>query len=72
LKASEKYNTNLRTFMSKYAEIKGKYRGEFIAIFDEEIIGNTNHQSLLEKIQEKVEDKDIDSVFQTYQKLMIY
>jgi len=39
--------------MSKYAEIKGKYRGEFIAIFDEEIIGNTNHQSLLEKIQEK-------------------
>ena len=58
--------------MSKYAEIKGKYRGEFIAIFDGEIIGNTNHQSLLEKKKKKVEDKDIDSVFQTYQKLMIY
>jgi hypothetical protein len=29
-------------------------------------IRDTNHQSLLEKIQEKVEDKDIDSVFETY------
>ena len=29
-------------------------------------IGDTNHQSLLEKIREKVEDKDIDSVFETY------
>ena len=52
--------------MSKYDEIKSKHRGEFIAIFNGEIIGDTNHQSLLEKIREKVEDKDIDSVFQTY------
>lgn len=52
--------------MSKYDKIKSKHRGEFIAIFDGEIIGDTNHQSLLEKIREKVEDKDIDSVFETY------
>ncbi len=52
--------------MSKYDEIKSKHRGEFIAIFNGEIIGDTNHQSLLEKIREKVEDKDIDSVFKTY------
>lgn len=52
--------------MSKYDEIKSKHRGEFIAIFNGEIIGDTNHQSLLEKICEKVEDKDIDSVFETY------
>jgi hypothetical protein len=66
LKTSEKYNANLRTFVSKYHEIKSKYRGEFIAIFDGQIIGDTNHQSLLGKIREKVEDKDIDSVFETY------
>jgi RNA binding exosome subunit len=52
--------------MSKYDEIKSKHRGEFIAIFNGEIIGDTNHQSLLEKICEKVEDKDIDSIFETY------
>ena len=52
--------------MSKYDEIKSEHRGEFIAIFNGEIIGDTNHQSLLEKIHEKVEDKDIDSVFETY------
>ena len=52
--------------MSKYDEIKSEHRGEFIAIFNGEIIGDTNHQSLLEKIRERVEDKDIDSVFETY------
>ena len=52
--------------MSKYDEIKNKHRGEFIAIFDGKIIGDTSHQTLLEKIREKVEDKDIDSVFETY------
>jgi hypothetical protein len=41
--ASEKYKANLRTFMSKYDEIKSKHRGEFIAIFDGDIIGDTNH-----------------------------
>jgi RNA binding exosome subunit len=66
LKASEKYKANLRTFMSKYDEIKSKHRGEFIAVFDGNIIGDTNRETLLEKIREKVEDKDIDSVFQTY------
>jgi hypothetical protein len=66
LNPSEKYNTNLRTFMSKYDEIKNKHRGEFIAIFDEDIIGDTSHEALLEKIRQKVEVKDIDSVFQTY------
>jgi RNA binding exosome subunit len=52
--------------MSKYDEIKSKHRGEFIAIFNGEIIGDTNHQTLLERIREKVEDKNIDSVFETY------
>ena len=52
--------------MSKYDEIKSKHRGEFIAIFDGDIIGDTNHETLLERIREKVEDKDIDSVFETY------
>jgi RNA binding exosome subunit len=52
--------------MSKYDEIKSKYRGQFIAIFDAGIIGDTDHQILLEKIREKVEEKDIESVFQTY------
>jgi RNA binding exosome subunit len=66
LTTSEKYNANLSTFMSKYDEIKSKHRGEFIAIFNGEIIGDINHQSLLEKIREKVEDKNIDSVFETY------
>ncbi|HJT47963.1 MAG TPA: hypothetical protein VJ729_07245 [Nitrososphaeraceae archaeon] len=66
LNSSEKYNTNLRTFMSKYDEIKNQHRGEFIAIFDGDIIGDTSHEALLEKIQEKVQDKDIGSVFQTY------
>jgi hypothetical protein len=66
LNPSEKYNTNLRTFMSKYDEIKNQHRGEFIAIFDEDIIGDTSREALLEKIRQKVEDKDIDSVFQTY------
>jgi RNA binding exosome subunit len=62
-----KYNTNLRTFMSKYDEIKSKHKGEFIAIFDVDIIGDTNHQTLLEKIREKVEEKeDIASIFETY------
>jgi hypothetical protein len=66
LNPSEKYNTNLRTFMSKYDEIKNQHRGEFIAIFDEDIIGDTSHEALLEKIRQKVEDIDIDSVFQIY------
>ena len=66
LNRSEKYDGNLRTFMSKYDEIKSQHRGEFIAIFNGDIIGDTDHQTLLEKIREKVEDKDIDSVFQTY------
>ena len=43
--------------MSKYDEIKSKHRGEFIAIFDENIIGDTNRVALLEKIRQKVEDK---------------
>ena len=52
--------------MSKYDEIKSKHRGEFIAIFDGNIIGDTDRETLLQKIREKVEEKDIDSVFQTY------
>jgi hypothetical protein len=52
--------------MSEYDEIKSKHRGEFIAIFDGNIIGDTNREMLLQKIRQKVEDKDIDSVFQTY------
>ena len=63
---SEKYNTNLRTFMSNYDEIKNQHRGEFIAIFDGDIVADTSREALLERIREKVEDKDIDSVFQTY------
>ena len=53
-------------FMSNYAEIKNQHRGEFIAIFDGDIVGDTSREALLERIREKVEDKDIDSVFQTY------
>jgi hypothetical protein len=67
LNASEKYKANLRIFMSKYDEIKSEHRGEFIAIIDEgDIIGDASSEVLLERIREKVEDKDIDSVFQTY------
>jgi hypothetical protein len=66
LKTSEKYNANLMTFMSKYGEIKSKHRGEFIAIFDGDIIEDTDRETLLEMIREKVEEKDMDSVFQTY------
>jgi hypothetical protein len=67
LNTSEKYDANLRTFISKYDKIKSEHRGEFIAIFDEgDIIADTSRESLLEKIRQKVEDKDIDSVFQTY------
>ena len=66
LNASEKYKANLRIFMSKYDKIKNEHRGEFIAIIDGEIIGDTSSEALLERIREKVEDKDIDSVFQTY------
>jgi RNA binding exosome subunit len=66
LNASEKYKANLRIFMSKYDEIKNEHRGEFIAIIDGEIIGDTSSEALLETIREKVEDKAIDSVFQTY------
>jgi hypothetical protein len=43
--------------MPNYDEIKSKYRAQFIAIFDGEIIGDTDHQILLEKIQEKVEER---------------
>jgi RNA binding exosome subunit len=66
LNSSEKYNTNLKMFMSNYDEIKNQHRGEFIAIFDGDIVGDTSREALLEKIRQKVEDKDIDSVFQTY------
>jgi RNA binding exosome subunit len=66
LNTSEKYDANLLTFISKYDEIKSEHRGEFIAIFDEDIIGDTSCEALLEKIRQKVEDNDIDSVFQTY------
>jgi RNA binding exosome subunit len=66
LNTSEKYKANLRIFMSKYDEIKSEHRGEFIAIIDGDIIGDTSSEALLERIREKVEDKDIDSVFQTY------
>jgi RNA binding exosome subunit len=66
LNTSEKYDANLRTFISKYDEIKSEHKGEFIAIFDEDIIGDTSREALLEKIRQKVEDNDIDSVFQTY------
>ena len=62
----EDYKANLRIFMSKYDEIKNQHRGEFIAILNGDIIGDTDHQALLEKIRQKVEDKDVDSVFQTY------
>ena len=44
--------------MSKYDEIKNQHRGEFIAIFDGDIIGDVNSEALLVKIREKVEDKD--------------
>jgi RNA binding exosome subunit len=44
----------------------GQHRGEFIAIIDGEIIGDISSEALLEKIRQKVEDKDVDSVFQTY------
>jgi hypothetical protein len=48
----EKYKANLRIFMSKYDdEIKSKHRGQFIAIFDGEIIVDTDHQILLEKMR---------------------
>ena len=47
-------------------KIKSRYRGQFIAICDGEFIGDTDHQILLEKIREKVEEKDIDSIFETY------
>jgi hypothetical protein len=67
LNTTEKYKTNLRIFMLKYDEIKSEHRGEFIAIIDEgDIIGDASSEVLLERIREKVEDKDIDSVFQTY------
>jgi len=66
LNRSEKYDGNLRIFMSKYDDIKSQHRGEFIAIFNGDIIGDTSREVLLEKIRQKVEDKDIDSVFQTY------
>jgi RNA binding exosome subunit len=66
LNTSEKYDANLMTFISKYDEIKSEHRGEFIAILDEDIIGDTSREALLEKIRQKVEDNDIDSVFQTY------
>ena len=52
--------------MSKYDQIKSEYRGEFIAIIDGEIIGDASSEALLEKIRQKVEDNNIDSVFQTY------
>lgn len=39
---------------------------DWCAIFDGVIIGDTSSEALLEKIREKVEDKDIDSIFQTY------
>ena len=52
--------------MSKYDEIKNQHRGEFIAILDGDIFGDTSREALLGKIRQKVEDKDIDSVFQTY------
>ena len=53
--------------MSKYDEIKSEHRGEFIAIFDGgDIIGDTSREVLLGKIRQKVEHKDLDSVFQTY------
>ena len=67
LNTVEKYKDNLRTFMSNYDEIKSEHRGEFIAIIGGgDIIGDTSHEALIEKIRRKVEDKDIDSVFQTY------
>jgi hypothetical protein len=66
LNASEKYKANLRIFVSKYDEIKSEHRGEFIAIIDGDVIGDASSEVLLERIREKVEDKDIDSVFQTY------
>ncbi len=37
--------------MSKYDKIKSKHRGQFIAIFDGEIIVDTDHQILLEKMR---------------------
>jgi len=37
-----------------------------LAIFEGDIIGDTSREVLLEKIRQNVEDKDIDSVFQTY------
>jgi RNA binding exosome subunit len=66
LNTHEDYKANLRIFMSKYDEIKNQHRGEFIAILNGDIIGDTDHEALLEKIRQKVEDKDVDSVFQTY------
>jgi RNA binding exosome subunit len=66
LNTHEDYKANLRIFMSKYDEIKNQHRGEFIAILNGDIIGDTDHEALLEKIRQKVEDKDADSVFQTY------
>jgi hypothetical protein len=43
--------------MSKYDEIKSKHRGEFIAIFNGEITGDINHQSLLERSAKKLKTK---------------
>jgi hypothetical protein len=50
-----------------WCQIKSEHRAEFIAIFDGgDIIGDTSREALLGKIRQKVEDKDLDSVFQTY------
>jgi hypothetical protein len=67
LNPSEKYNTNLRTFISKYDEIKNQHRGEFIAMFDEDIIGESGHETLLEKIDRRSKILYFES---TCQKLM--
>jgi hypothetical protein len=48
LNSSEKYDANLRIFMSKYDEIKSEHRGEFIAVFDGNIIGDTSSEALLD------------------------
>lgn len=36
-------------FMSKYDEIKNQHRGEFIAIFDGDIVGDTSRKALVRK-----------------------
>jgi hypothetical protein len=65
LQTADEYNRNFRWFMNNYEKVRNANRRKFIAVYNEQVFSDINHNDLLSKLREHG-ITNIDSVFQTY------